>query len=94
MASYSEKGHTLYDAEAQKEGERREKDKTFSQQDMETIWRMKKKKKELDEKVRQLYGDFAAVTSFLTLVLFLRRIILNVLCNAITKLQYDFHTLA
>lgn len=34
------------------------------------------RKKKLDENVQQLYGDFAAVTSFLTLVLFLRMIIL------------------
>lgn len=44
--------------------------------------------------MQQLCRDFAAVTSFLTLVLLLRMIILNVLCNAITKLQYDFPTSA
>lgn len=48
-------------------------------------------KKKLDENVPQLYGDLAAVTSFLPLVLFLRMIIVNVLCNVITKLQYDLH---
>lgn len=90
MVSYSEKGHTLYNAEAW--GER---GGACSHKDSATIWRMPWKKKiELDEEVWQLYGDFAAVTSSLTLVLFLGRITPNALCNAITKFQYDFNTSA
>lgn len=49
------------------------------------------RKKNLDENVQQLHGDTAVVTFSLTPVLSLRMIILNMLCNAVTKLQYDFH---
>lgn len=56
--------------------------------------RRRRKQEKLDGNVQLLCRDFAAVTSFLTLVLLLKMIIVHVLCNAFIELQYAFHTSA
>lgn len=59
--------------------------------------RRRRKQEKLDGNVQllcRLCRDFAAVTSFLTLVLLLKMIIVHVLCNAFIELQYAFHTSA
>lgn len=63
------KGKTLHDARGREKRERQKKRLWTTPKDVQSNILRRSGLEKLDENAQQLYGDFAAVTSFLTLVL-------------------------